>query len=35
MVANDFQQIQAAVGDMLIDRPRRNILRRQRSGGAA
>jgi hypothetical protein len=34
MVANDFQQIQAAVGDMLIDRPRRNILRRQRSGGA-
>jgi len=35
MVANDFEQIQAAVGDMLVDRPRRNILRRAGSGGAA
>jgi len=35
MVANDFRQIQAAVDDMLIDRSRRSILRRQRSGGAA
>jgi hypothetical protein len=28
MVANDFEVIQAAVGDLLVDRPRRNILRR-------
>jgi hypothetical protein len=28
MVANDFEQIQASVGEMLVDRPRRNILRR-------
>ena len=35
MVANEFQQIQAAVGGMLIDRPQRNILRRQCSRGAA
>jgi hypothetical protein len=34
MVARDFEQIQAAVGDLLVDRPRRNILRRS-SGGAA
>jgi hypothetical protein len=34
MVANDFEVIQAAVGEMLVDRPRRNILRR-RVGGAA
>ncbi len=35
MVARDFEQIQAAVGDLLIDRPRRNILRRGGVGGAA
>jgi hypothetical protein len=34
MVANDFEVIQAAVGEMLVDRPRRNILRRG-VGGAA
>jgi hypothetical protein len=34
MVARDFEQIQASVGDLLVDRPRRNILRRS-SGGAA
>ncbi len=34
MVARDFEHIQAAVGDLLVDRPRRNILRRS-SGGAA
>ena len=28
MVARDFEQIQASVGEMLVDRPRRNILRR-------
>ncbi len=33
MVANDFEQIQAAVGEMLVDRPRRNILRRTGMGG--
>jgi hypothetical protein len=33
MVANDFEQIQAAVGEMLVDRPRRNILRRGVGGG--
>jgi hypothetical protein len=32
MVARDFEQIQAAVGDLLIDRPRRNILRRGQTG---
>lgn len=32
MVANDFEQIQAAVGEMLVDRPRRNILRRAGNG---
>jgi hypothetical protein len=32
MVANDFEQIQAAVGEMLVDRPRRNILRRTGMG---
>jgi hypothetical protein len=35
MVANDFEQIQASVGELLIDRPRRNILRRGKAGGAA
>ena len=35
MVANDFEQIQASVGELLIDRPRRNILRRGSAGGAA
>jgi hypothetical protein len=34
MVANDFSRIEAAVGELLVDRPRRNILRRS-SGGAA
>jgi hypothetical protein len=34
-VANDFEVIQAAVGDLLVDRPRRNILRRGGIGGAA
>jgi hypothetical protein len=35
MVARDFEQIQARVGDLLVDRPRRNILRRGGVGGAA
>ena len=35
MVARDFEQIQASVGDMLLDRPRMNILRRGGTGGAA
>ena len=35
MVANDFTRIEQAVGDLLIDRPRRNILRRGNVGGAA
>ena len=35
MVARDFEQIQASVGELLIDRPRRNILRRAGAGGAA
>ena len=35
MVANDFTRIEQAVGDLLVDRPRRNILRRAGSGGAA
>jgi hypothetical protein len=35
MVASDFEQIQAAVGDLLVDRPRRNILRRAQAGGVA
>jgi len=34
MVSRDFEQIQASVGELLVDRPRRNILRRN-SGGAA
>jgi len=34
MVARDFEQIQASVGEMLVDRPRRNILRRGSVGGA-
>ena len=32
MVARDFEQIQASVGDLLVDRPRRNILRRGQMG---
>ena len=35
MVARDFETIQASVGEMLVDRPRRNILRRGSVGGAA
>jgi hypothetical protein len=35
MVARDFEQIQARVGDLLVDRPRRNILRRGGVGGGA
>jgi hypothetical protein len=35
MVARNFEQIQAAVGDLLVDRPRRNILRRTHSGDPA
>ena len=34
MVARDFEQIQASVGELLVDRPRRNILRRGNVGGA-
>jgi hypothetical protein len=34
MVARDFEQIQASVGELLVDRPRRNILRRSSGGGA-
>jgi len=34
MVARDFEQIQASVGEMLVDRPRRNILTRGNVGGA-
>jgi hypothetical protein len=34
MVARDFEQIQASVGEMLVDRPHRNILRRGNVGGA-
>ena len=34
MVARDFEQIQTSVGEMLVDRPRRNILRRGGVGGA-
>jgi len=35
MVARDFEQIQASVGELLIDRPRRNILRRGQTGAGA
>jgi hypothetical protein len=35
MVAWDFEQIQGAVGDLLVDRPRRNILRRGQAGAGA
>ena len=35
MVARDFEQIQASVGDLLVDRPRRNILRRGQMGAGA
>ena len=34
MVARDFEQIQASAGELLVDRPRRNILRRGNVGGA-
>jgi len=34
MVAQDFEQIQASVEEILVDRPRRNILRRGNVGGA-
>jgi hypothetical protein len=34
MVARDFKQIQASVGELLVDRHRRNILRRGNAGGA-
>jgi hypothetical protein len=34
-VARNFEQIQAAVGDLLVDRPRRNILRRAQTGETA
>lgn len=33
MVARDFEQIQASVGELLVERPRRNILRRAGTGG--
>ena len=33
--ARDFEQIQASVGELLIDRPRRNILRRGQTGAGA
>jgi hypothetical protein len=32
MVARDFEQIQASVGELLVERPRRNILRRGQTG---
>jgi len=35
MVARDFEQIQASVGDLLVGRPRRNILRRGQTGAGA
>ena len=35
MVARDFEQIQASVGDLLVDRPRRIILRRGQTGAGA
>ena len=35
MEARDFEQIQASVGELLVDRPRRNILGRGGVGGAA
>ncbi len=35
MVANDFTRIEQAVGDLLVDRPRRNILRRGQTGAGA
>ncbi|MEI8370204.1 MAG: hypothetical protein WCJ31_17365 [Planctomycetia bacterium] len=35
MVANDFTRIEQAVGEMLVDRPRRNILRRGQTGAGA
>ena len=35
MVARDFEQIQASVGEMLVDRPRRNILRRAQAAQGA
>jgi hypothetical protein len=35
MVARDFERIQARVGEMLVDRPRRNILRGGQTGAGA
>jgi hypothetical protein len=35
MVANDFTRIEQAVGELLVDRPRRNILRRGQTGAGA
>ena len=35
MVARDFEQIQASVGELLVDRPRRNILRRAQAAQGA
>jgi hypothetical protein len=35
MVARDFEQIQASVAELIVDRPQRNILRRGGVGGAA
>jgi hypothetical protein len=35
MVARVFEQIQASVGELLVDRPRRNILRRGQTGAEA
>ena len=35
MVANDFTRIEQAVGELLVDRPRRNILRRGQAGAGA
>jgi len=35
MVARDFEKIQASVGEMLVDRPCTNILRRGDVGAAA
>ncbi len=34
IVARDFEQIQTSVGELLVDRPRRNIFRRGNVGGA-
>jgi hypothetical protein len=34
MVTRDFEPIQASVGEMLVDKPRRNILRRAGAGAS-